>query len=106
MYPLQRLIHVEDMGGAGLRPCLLHPVTAHTVHANFAHRLAARQQVVDVGQAFARGQAQQVAIVVDRPGEQSAEDVYCALWTVGRQSSAQPPRSWPWARRSSRAWRQ
>ena len=91
---------------AGLRACLLYSVTVHSVRVGLARPRAARQQVVDVRQAFARGQAQQVAIVVDRPGEQRAEDVYCALGTVGRQSSAQPPRSWPWARRSSRAWRQ
>lgn len=42
-----------------------------------------------MGQAFACGQAQQVAIVVDRPGEQRAEDVYRALGAVG-QASAQP----------------
>ena len=72
---------------AGLRACLLHSVTAHSVHATFAHDLAARQQVVDVGQALACGQAEQVAIVVDRPGEQRAKDVYCALGTVGQASA-------------------
>ena len=42
-----------------------------------------------MGQAFAGGQAQQVAIVVDRPGKQRAEDVYRAPGAVS-QASAQP----------------
>jgi len=71
------------MDRAGLCLCLLHSVTVHSVRIKLARRLAARQQVIDVGQ------AQQVAIVVDRPGEQRAEDIDCALGTVG-QASAQP----------------
>ena len=77
------------MDRAALRPRLLHSVTAHSVRIKLARRLAARQQVVDVGQAFACGQAQQVAIVVDRPGAQRAEHIDCALGDVG-QALAQP----------------
>lgn len=71
------------MDRAGLRPCLLNSVTVHSVRIKLARRLAARQQVVDVGKAFACGQAQQVAIVVDRPGAPRAEHIDCALGDVG-----------------------
>ena len=66
-----------------------HLVAPHPVSTGLATGLTARDQVVDVGQALARGHAQQVTLAVDRTGKQRTKDIDRALGTCS-QAAAQP----------------